>query len=174
MHGRNSACWLCFVCLVCPFLAKFCVVVFFHWQFECNFVAIFFKKRQTTKSEDFKFFKMMPLKTNRRVLMWLCVWPSSQVISIWKKIGYIIFALSVFGFAVYPITLDIGLLMMSLHTGDLETSFQAIYQMSVSANIAYACTYACILIFVLRNKINDIFEELIKIYDARKRSPFFI
>lgn len=110
------------------------------------------------------FIEMMPLKTNRRWLMWLCVWPPSQEIDTWKKIGYIIFALNVFGFALIPVILDIHLLMISLCTGALETSFQAIYQMSVSAIAAYAC----VLIFILRAKINDIFEKLIEIYDSRK------
>lgn len=106
----------------------------------------------------------MPLKTNRRVLMWLCVWPPAKEISLSKKIGYIIFALNVFGFTLIPVILDIYLLMLSLRTGELETSFQAIYQMSVSANTAYAC----VLIFVLRTKIDDIFEKLIELHDARK------
>lgn len=108
---------------------------------------------------------MNVLKTNRRVLMWLGVWPPSQRISLSKKIGYIIFALNVFGFTLIPVIFDIYLLMISLRTGELESSFQAIYQMSVSANT----TYACLLILILRYKINDIFEKLIELYDARKQ-----
>lgn len=107
---------------------------------------------------------LTPLEANRRMLMWLCVWPSSQAISIWKKIGYTVFALNVLGFTVIPVALDVKLLFISLRTGNLEISFQAIYQMSVSANT----TYACLLIFVLRNKINDIFVKLTEIYDTRK------
>lgn len=107
---------------------------------------------------------MMPLKTTRRVLMWLCAWPPSQEISVWKKIGYIVFALIVFGFAVIPVMFDIYLLTISLRTGELETCFLAIYQMSVSANTAYAC----VLIFHLRTKINDIFVKLTDLYDTRK------
>lgn len=112
------------------------------------------------------FSMMMPLDTNRRVLMWLCVWPSSQAIGTWKKIGYIVFALNVFGFTAIPVGLDVCLLRMSLRTGSLEISFQAIYQMSVSANTAYAC----LLIFMLRTKINGIFEKLIKLHDTRKHA----
>lgn len=107
----------------------------------------------------------MPLKTNRRVLMWLCVWPPTQEITLWKRIGYTIFALIVFGFALIPIILDIYLLIISIRTGELETSFAAVYQMSVSANTAYAC----VLIFILRTKINDIFEKLIDLYDTCKQ-----
>lgn len=106
----------------------------------------------------------MPLKTNRRVLMWLCVWPPSQEISMSEKIGYIIFAINVFGLTLIPVILDIYLLMISFRIGKLETCFQAIYQMSVSANT----TYACVLIFILRTKINDIFEKLIELYDAHE------
>lgn len=105
----------------------------------------------------------MPLKTTRRVLTWLCAWPPTQEISVWKKIGYIIFALIVLGFAIIPIMLDIRWLTISLRTGDSEACFLAIYQMSVSAN----CAYASVLIFHLRTKINDIFEKLIDLYDTR-------
>lgn len=106
----------------------------------------------------------MPLKTTRRVLMWLCAWPPSQEISVSKKIGYIIFALIVFGFAIIPVMLDIYLLTISLRTGETEACFLAIYQMSVSANTAYAC----VLIYHLRSKINEIFEKLIDLYDTRE------
>lgn len=110
------------------------------------------------------------LKTNRRVLMWLCVWPPSLEISMWKKVGYTIFALIVFGFALIPILFDIYLLRMSMRTDELETCFLAVYQLSVSANTAYAC----VLIFVLRAKINDVFEKLTELYDTRKAFVQFI
>lgn len=108
---------------------------------------------------------MIPLKTNRRVLIWFCVHPPAEETSKQKRLAYAVFTI---------FTLTINLLSTAADAAyfyrfmsiDLEDSLMALLQLFGNATMAYVI----VAMFVLRHKIHTIFNNLSQIYEACTRN----
>lgn len=106
---------------------------------------------------------MIPLRTNRRVLTWFCVYPPEENATKWQKRAYI-------AFAVYALTLnsvscvsDAAFFFKFVST-DLEKSLMALLQLFGNATMVYALS----ITFLLRKKFVAIIESLTTIYETSK------
>lgn len=106
---------------------------------------------------------MVPLKANRRVLAWFCVYPPEENASKWKKRAYI-------SFAVYAVAINLitcasdAAFFFKFVSIDLEKALMALLQLFGNATMAYQIT----ITFVLREKIVASIKSLITIYDTSK------
>lgn len=106
---------------------------------------------------------MIPLKTNRQVLTWLCVCRPPKTTSEWKKRIFIVFGTAVFVSNIASLILDIIFLSKTIKV-DLGESYYIMFQIGASSNR----TNALIIGIFIRGKINALFDNLTDIYDARK------
>lgn len=107
--------------------------------------------------------KIKPLETNRRVLIWLCMFLPDETASKREKLTYIVFTVcgvcTILSMLAASVTFFVKFVSI-----DLEESLYALVKIS-----AYLClTYMMIVVFILRHKISDIFEKLSTIYDERE------
>lgn len=106
---------------------------------------------------------MVPLKANRRVLAWFCVYPPEENASKWKKRAYI-------SFAVYAVAINLitcasdAAFFFKFVSVDLKRALMALLQLSGNANMAYQITIS----FLLRAKIVTFIESLTTIYETSK------
>lgn len=106
---------------------------------------------------------MKPLKTNQQVLTWLGVCRAADTVSIPKKLIYIFAAF--FGFSVVFTSLSASVaFFVKFVQIDLEESLYALFQIASFSGLSYIILTA----FIMRNKINGIFNRLSHIYDACK------
>lgn len=106
---------------------------------------------------------MRPLKTSQRVLTWLCLYPADSTISIAMKTIYIIFAVFTFSTS---LIICISALMCFWKFVKIDSNL-ALYS-TITAIACFTVVYAYIVMFFSRKKIQLTFEDLEKIYDARK------
>lgn len=106
---------------------------------------------------------MEPLKTNRRVLTWLCIClPNKDTRSIYEWI-YAIFSWTVFTLNLCAFLFS-ALFFIKFISTDLESCLFALFQIFGAANVVYMT----IIAFFHRQKIRAIFEGLSNIYAASK------
>lgn len=109
---------------------------------------------------------MKPLFTNYRVLTWLCVCPSAENESWWKKLAYIIFMTLIF-------TVNFGIFLTSaafcLKSLELKLDLQETLFAIMQAVGFWSLWYLMIVALILRHQINGIFTDLSRIYDKSKR-----
>lgn len=103
---------------------------------------------------------MIPLESNRRVLMWLCIYPAAEGTSSWMKLAHNVFALSVFAYNLIAISISIR----SLNSHDMEQVIFTVVHFVAELDSIYifATTH------ILRHKITGMINHLIEIYRNRK------
>lgn len=115
-----------------------------------------------------KVIKMRPLELNRRILIWMCVYPCDENTTRWKRLAYILFSILIF------VLNAIGLIFSTAYfikyvSIDLEQSLFALLQAVGEANMVYIL----IITFILRHKITAMLKSLSKIYDMCKEDAHF-
>lgn len=103
---------------------------------------------------------MVPLKTNRRVLTWLCIYPATEGTSKWSELAHNIFTTSVFAYNLVAISISIG----SFSSDDMEQFIFTVVHFVAELN----STYIFATTLILRHKITGMINHLIKIYQKRK------
>lgn len=110
-----------------------------------------------------------PLKTNRKLLILLCVCPPAKSISKWKRFGCALFTIVIIASNLCGLIASSSFFIKFV-SSDLEMSLHALLQMC-------ACTsaiYMHIIGIISNNRINDIFENLNKIYvEGKNWSKFW-
>lgn len=114
-------------------------------------------------------FDMKPLETNRRLFTWLCICPPEINTSTKEKLSYVAFTFSIF-LAIIGVTIASTVFFLQIVSIDLEISIFALSQIINSISIAYVM----VVIYIVRNRINDIFSGLTRIYRASKLVYFSI
>lgn len=101
----------------------------------------------------------LPLKTNRRVLTWLCMCPANEATEKWKKIAYTSLSITAVLLIVCAFFASVAYFGKFAST-DLEEALYALFQIIGAVSLLFAITIA----YFSRNKIDAIFENLTKIY----------
>lgn len=106
---------------------------------------------------------MFPLPTQRRVLIWLCLYPPDEGTNVYQRNMHYVFASSTFG------TMTMCLLgsvkyFYEFISIDLEESLYALYIAAATAGVIYML----IVGFLSKHKMVEIFNELAQIYDTSK------
>lgn len=107
---------------------------------------------------------MTPLKTNKKVLTFLFVHLADVNVSLWRKLAYALFAVSVFATHVCAIASS-AVHFSRFMSDDMGSALFGILQLGGHANMAYMLTIAVIL----RKKVTAIFDMLIVVYKTRER-----
>lgn len=107
---------------------------------------------------------MTPLKTNKKVLTFLCIHLADESVSVWRKLAYALFAASIFLAHVCAIASS-AVHFSRFMSIDMGSALFGILQLGGHANMAYMLTIA----IVLRQKITTIFDKLANVYKIRKR-----
>lgn len=108
---------------------------------------------------------MIPLKTNRRVLTWFCVYPPERYASQLKRFLYKCSGLFAFAVLVAGTLGSIAFIIKNISI-DLENSLFAL--MTTVGNVSMV--YMVAATYIIRRKIVAIFDSLTKIYNERKHS----
>lgn len=133
-----------------------------HSQFDCSEAhSVPFSPYLFSTFLDFEWI-MTPLKTTKRVLTWLCVYPTDKLTSKWKKMGFFMFSLICFVLNLNGLAASAAYFLKYV-SDDLESALYALFQTDSLTAIAYTH----ILLLLSRREIIAIFENLFKIYDAR-------
>lgn len=103
---------------------------------------------------------MKPLETNRRVLMWLGLYPFDNTLNKRYKVCFIIVGSLIFAVALSA-CISSEIFVMKHVTNNLEDSLYAIGQILIYWNVLYLMMFA----LVQRDKIVVIIENLTKIHD---------
>lgn len=111
---------------------------------------------------------MKPLSKIREMLMWLCLCPFDETISKRQQSTCIIFSLIFFGANVCAAAVSLAYLIKYLNI-DLEECLYVLIQVYAH----FASTYSMIVIFLRRQQINDVFQQLSRIYDECKTFSIF-
>lgn len=107
-----------------------------------------------------KRYKMNPLETNQRVLMWLCGFPPNESSTKIERIAYIIFTLSII--SSYSLSVEAGItFIIKTYAINLEETLFSLYHTIGSLIMIYQ-TVATV---IFRRQITGIFEGLSKIYN---------
>lgn len=106
---------------------------------------------------------MKPLKMNRCVLTWFCVYPPESNATKLKKLSYIAFAVLTFAINIMSSVSDAAYFYKSLPI-NLEESLLALMQLIANATMVYVI----VITFLLRQKIVAIIESLTTIYENSK------
>lgn len=107
--------------------------------------------------------KVIPLETTRRVLEWLCVYPSNEMVSNGTKVSYIIFSVILFILNVNGLMASAAYLLKFVST-DLESALYALFQ----TDALTATGYMNIVLLLSRHGFLDIFNGLNQIFVASK------
>lgn len=106
---------------------------------------------------------MKPLQTNQQVLTWLCVYPTNEKMSKFKKFLCIVVSVAVF-FGYFNVLLASIAFFLKYASTSLEQSLYALFQISGDFGTAYMMLAA----YTLRKQFKIIFDKLSDIYDACK------
>lgn len=110
-------------------------------------------------------FKMQPLFTIKRILIWLCMCPPQKSTSKWKKRVYLIFA------AVVLFSFLFGLMAHSAYIVKfLSTNFPGCLFAFLGVCGFWGVIYIMTTSFIMRQKISRFFENLTEIYESSKCS----
>lgn len=121
---------------------------------------IFRKKKKTST--------MIPLETNRRVLTWLCVFPSEEGTSWHMKVAHIAFCSFVLGMNVVSCIVSVAFLLKYI-SNDMEQCLFAFVQICGEVNMSYII----IITYLLRHKITATYNSLADIYRTCKNIKLF-
>lgn len=113
--------------------------------------------------------KMIPLKTNRRVLTWLCVYTIGKNTTKWQKMFYVGFTIFVFVCNIFSFGVS-GTFFVRHVSVNIEKSLFSLIQIIGTLNM----NYIVIITLLKRHKISAIFVSLTKIYEASKKSLILI
>lgn len=108
--------------------------------------------------------KMIPLKTNRFVLTWLCVYPAEIDTSIWKQRAQKSFCIFNFVFLILLICTS----LMHLSKSHIERNSEEIVFMVLQITGILNSIYLMAAIFILRDKITQMLDSLTEIYKICK------
>lgn len=111
---------------------------------------------------------MEPLITNRRILIWLCIYPAANTASNLDKMWHIAFTVVVL-FGQFCGTVPHFVYFCMNITGDLEGSLTAF--MGFTSYLVI--TYIMLSCYLQRKQISQIFAHLTNIYDSRKQYVTF-
>lgn len=106
---------------------------------------------------------MIALKSNRRVLIWLCIYPADENTSELQKRAHIAFSVFVFGLNLFACGAS-AVYFIKYASDDLESSLLALSQMSGCIN----ALYINIITFFYRHKITAVIDSLSDIYKSRE------
>lgn len=106
---------------------------------------------------------MEPLKTNKWVLTWMCVFPTAEATGKMGKMAHIIFTAFVL-FGQFCGTIPHLAFFLKHISNDLEGSLSAF----MGFTTFLAVDYIILSFYVQRRQIITIFEHLSRIYDSRK------
>lgn len=106
---------------------------------------------------------MIALKSNRRVLTWLCIYPADENTSEWQKRAHVAFSVFVFGLNLFACGAS-AVYFIKYASDDLESSLLALSQMSGCIN----ALYINIITFSSRHKITAVIDSLSDIYKSRE------
>lgn len=109
---------------------------------------------------------MVPLETNRRCLIWLCIYPAEEPTSRWQSFGHAIFAMTALigSMGAFVASLAYCWKFASIDLGKTLFSF-----MFVVAEFT-AIYVGLVGMLLMRHKIGPIFDNLTNIYKACKCS----
>lgn len=107
--------------------------------------------------------EMEPLITNRWLLTWLCVYSAARTTSELKKIGHIVFAVTVV-FGLMCGTVSHFVYFLKFISTDLEGALVAF----MGFTTFFALEYIMIVIYSERSQVTAIFEQLSHICENRK------
>lgn len=110
---------------------------------------------------------MVPLKTNRHVLTWLCLYQNDEKLQKREKLKHYTFALVHFALNVIGFTAS-ATYFVKFVIGNFEESLFALAQSFGEANMIYIT----IINFMLRQKITNIFKAISSIHNDCKRIHF--
>lgn len=107
--------------------------------------------------------KFLPLSTNRRVLSWLCVYPTDATASKWLKLAHIIIGVILFA---GPAIVTVGSFfwIMKFISIDLEIALFGLLEFVAFVNVVYSHMMA----FYYRREIFEMLQDLSKIYEECK------
>lgn len=106
---------------------------------------------------------MKPLKTLKQMLVWICVCQPNKITSKWKKRAF--FANLLAGITIIMAAGTASLLFfLKFISIDLESSLDSLYPAAAGFGLAYTLLMA----YLLRHKMNAIFDDLSNIYDTSK------
>lgn len=110
-----------------------------------------------------KAYKMKPLQTNKRMLIWLCMCsPNSKDTNVWKKVSHIAFSLMIFVFNLWVVIAHLAY-FWTYRSTHLDESLFALTNATAFSVVMYSMIYA----FFTRRRTRRIFKNLWKIYNAR-------
>lgn len=98
---------------------------------------------------------VVPLKANRRVLTWLCIYPAAEGTSKWKKLTYNVFTSSIFAYNVFAISVSI-----QSFDNDIEQFVFTMLHFVAEVNSVYIFTTT----LNLRHEITATINQLTEIY----------
>lgn len=105
--------------------------------------------------------RMEPLETPKCIFTLQCVYPAAKSTTKWKRIGYISFALMIFCGTFFGTVAHLAYLL-KFSKIDFKGSIFACSGIIVFSGVMYII----VTIFVLRNQISAIFDNLVSIYDT--------
>lgn len=104
-----------------------------------------------------------PLLANRQVLVWLCIYPTRESTSNWKRLAYIFVVCSIFITNLCALIAS-GAFISTYISIDLEASLYAL-----SLIFAFSgATYVIFIALFMKKKIFALFESLTEIYRSSK------
>lgn len=106
---------------------------------------------------------MVPLKTNRRVLTWLCVYPDDESANKRWKLAYIIFSCVVLETSLFSIGASVAFLL-NYGAVDAEQSLFAFVQIVGIMSMVYVT----VITHFQRHRITALFDDLTEFYGMRK------
>lgn len=109
---------------------------------------------------DSEMYRMTPLETTHRVLMWLCIVPSNNF-STREKVLSIGLSFTV-GVMILAQLVASAMFVLEFYSTNLESSLYAVYQFSAWMPILYIFVIA----LLLRHKITAVLCEISNIYDT--------
>lgn len=107
---------------------------------------------------------MVPLETNRKCFVWLCICPADESSSRWEKLAHTIFAMTatIGSIGAFAASLAYCWKFASIDFG--KTMFSFLFLVAEF----YSIYMALVGMFLLRHKIGPIFDNLSKIYKSSK------
>lgn len=106
---------------------------------------------------------MQPLMTAKRVLIWLCIYPSLKAASMLERTAHAVFAVMIFFGLIFGAIAHMAF-MIKYGTTDLKGS---IFSFNGSFGVS-STFYIMITVFSMRNQISSILDQLSFIYTNRE------
>lgn len=110
---------------------------------------------------------MEPLSTTKRMLIWLCMYPAHESSSRWRKTVYCAFGLTIFGINLFTLLVHLAFFIKFVSSDVFGSVFAFMAMDAVTA-----MCYTMVIAFIMRHQIQNIFEQLTKIYTNCKYQIF--